>query len=58
MEVMQTKTFRRRQQALVRACKGLCNLQSQNNVAKVVHDRLIIYEKERENDICEAQGDP
>ena len=26
--------------------------------AKVVHDRLIVYEKERGNDISEAQGDP
>ena len=31
---------------------------SQNKVAKVVHDRLIVYEKERGNDISEAQGDP
>ena len=34
------------------------DLRSQNKVAKVVHDRLIVYEKERRNDISEAQGDP
>ena len=43
-------------------CKGLLqkakDLRSQNKVAKVVHDRLIVYEKERGNDISEAQGDP
>ena len=33
-------------------------LKSQNKVVKVVHDRLIVHEKERENDISEAQGDP
>ena len=32
------------------------DLRSQNKVAKVVHDRLIVYEKERGNDISEAQG--
>ena len=30
---------------------------SQKKAAKVVHDRLIVYEKQRENDISEAQGD-
>ena len=34
------------------------DLRSQNIVAKVVHDTLIVYEKERGNDIFEAQGDP
>ena len=34
------------------------DLRSQNKVAKIVHDRLIVYEKERGNDISEAQGDP
>ena len=34
------------------------DLRSQNKVAKVVHDRLIVCEKERGNDISEAQGDP
>ena len=34
------------------------DLRLQNKVAKVVHDRLIIYEKERGDDISEAQGDP
>ena len=33
------------------------DLQSQKKAAKVVHDRLIVYEKERENDISEAHGD-
>ena len=27
-------------------------------VAKVVHDKLIVYEKDRGNDISEAQSDP
>ena len=43
-------------------CKGLLqkakDLRSQNKVAKVVHDKLIVYEKERANDISEAQSDP
>ena len=34
------------------------DLRSQNGVAKVVNDKLIFYEKERGNDISEAQGDP
>ena len=34
------------------------DLRSQNKVAKVVHDKLIAYEKERGNNISEAQGDP
>ena len=34
------------------------DLRSQNKVAKVVHDKLIVYEKQRVNDISEAQGDP
>ena len=34
------------------------DLRSQNKVAKVVHDKLIVYEKERGNDISEAQGNP
>ena len=34
------------------------DLRSQNKVAKVVNDRLIVYEKERGNDISEAQSDP
>ena len=34
------------------------DLRSQNKVAKVVHDKLIVYEKERGNYIPEAQGDP
>ena len=34
------------------------DLPSQNKVAKVVHDKLIVYEKQRVNDISEAQGDP
>ena len=34
------------------------DLRSQNKVAKIVHDRLIVYEKERGDDISEAQGDP
>ena len=33
------------------------DLWSQNKTAKVVHDKLIIYEKERGNDISETQGD-
>ena len=43
-------------------CKGLLekakDLRSHNKVAKVAHDRLIAYKKERGNDISEAQGDP
>ena len=43
-------------------CKGLLqkakDLRSQNKVAKVVHDKLIVYEKERGNYISEAQGNP
>ena len=34
------------------------DLRLQNKVAKVVHDKSIVYEKERGNDISEAQGDP
>ena len=34
------------------------DLRSQNKVAKVVHDKLIAYEKGRGNNISEAQGDP
>ena len=34
------------------------DIQSQNKVAKVVHDKLIVYEKERGNYISEAQGNP
>ena len=34
------------------------DLRSQNKTAKVVHDKLTVYEKERRNDISEAQGDP
>ena len=34
------------------------DLRSQNKEAKVVHDRLIVCEKQRGNDISEAQGDP
>ena len=34
------------------------DLSSQNKVVKVVHDRLIVHEKERRNGISEAQGDP
>ena len=34
------------------------DLRSQNKVAKVVHDKLIVYEKERVNYIPEAQGNP
>ena len=34
------------------------DLRSQNKVAKVVHDKLIVYEKERGNDISEAQDNP
>ena len=34
------------------------DLRSQNKVAKVVYDKSIVYEKERGNDISEAQGDP
>ena len=34
------------------------DLRLQNKVAKVVHDKLIVYEKERGSDISEAQGDP
>ena len=34
------------------------DIRSQNKVAKVVHDKLIVYEKERGNDISEAQGNP
>ena len=34
------------------------DLRSQNKVAKVVHDGLTVYEKERGNGISEAQGDP
>ena len=33
------------------------DLWSQKKVAKVVHDKLIVYEKERGNDISETQGD-
>ena len=36
--------------------KGL--LQGRNKVEKVVNDRLIVYEKEKGNDISEAQRDP
>ena len=34
------------------------DLRLQIKVAKAVHDRLIVYEKEGGNDISEAQGDP
>ena len=34
------------------------DLQSQNKVAKIAHDKLIVYEKETGNNISEAQGDP
>ena len=34
------------------------DIRSQNKIAKVVHDRLIVYEKERGNYISEAQGNP
>ena len=34
------------------------DLRSQNKVAKIVHDRLIVYKKVRGNDISEAQGNP
>ena len=34
------------------------DLRSQNKVSKVVHNKLIVYEKERRNDVSEAQGDP
>ena len=34
------------------------DLRSQIKVAKVVHDKLIVYEKERGNDTYEAQVDP
>ena len=34
------------------------DLRSQNKVAKVVHDKLIVYEKEKGNDISEIQDDP
>ena len=34
------------------------DIRSQNKVAKVVHDKLIVYEKERGNYISEAQGSP
>ena len=34
------------------------DFRSQNKVAKVVYDKSIVYEKERGNDISEAQGDP
>ena len=39
-------------------CKGLLqkarDFWSQNKVAKFVHDKLIVYKKERGNDISEA----
>ena len=47
---MLTRIFRRRQKAK--------HLRSQDKVAKVVHDKLIVYEKERGNDISETQGNP
>ena len=31
---------------------------AKNKVAKVVHDKLIVHEKERGSDISETQGDP
>ena len=34
------------------------DLRLQNKVAKVVHDKLIVYEKERGNNFSQAQGDP
>ena len=34
------------------------DLRPKNKVANVVHDRLIVYEKERGNIISKAQGDP
>ena len=34
------------------------DLRSQNKVARIVHDKLIVYEKERRNDISEAQDNP
>ena len=34
------------------------DIRSQNKVAKVVHDKLIVYEKERGNYISEAQDNP
>ena len=33
------------------------DLRSQNKVKKVVHNKLIVYEKERGNDISETKGD-
>ena len=34
------------------------DLRLQNKVAKVLYNKLILYEKETGNDISEAQGDP
>ena len=34
------------------------DFRSQNKVAKVLHDKLIVYEKERGNELSEAQGHP
>ena len=34
------------------------DLRLQSKVAKVVHDKLIVYEKERGNDFSQPQGDP
>ena len=49
--------FRRRQQAFVRACYRMQKI-FDRKIAKVVHDKLIVYEKDRGNDISEAQSDP
>ena len=47
---------------LILISKGLLQkvkyLWSQNNLAKVVHDKLIVYEKVTGNDVSEAQDDP
>ena len=43
-------------------CRGLFwkakDLRSENKVAKVVHDRLIVHKKESVYDISEVQEDP
>ena len=55
---LSAKTFGLRQQSLVRACyRKQKTFDRRKKAAKVVHDRLIVYEKERENDFSEAQGD-
>ena len=55
---LSAKIFRLREQSLVRACyRKQKTFDRREKAAKVVHDRLIVYGKERENGISEAKDD-